>query len=397
MALQRRLEKLAGQENKTDGYVELLKELFETGAEANLKTLVEHLAQQNPVSVRPAYKQLVDLVKAKRCAGNGKPYVGFLEAAITTLSGVGHQALDETINMLRFNLAKMYQFECEDDDENFIKAARHLGKMSLDNAPALLKVKAWVRCAQLYVADHCFREAEMFLGKLANILKFGKEAKAINDKYKRRYMSANAAVLDNNQKFHQAANEYYRLSTVLPDEEERKSKLTLGLKCVLLAPGSSMLPVYFKDERCAAVPGFNLVEKIFLQRFIEKKDWEEFESTLAEHQTRKSKEGWTLLEKAVIDNNLLAASNVYTNISMSNLGIVLGVSAEKAEEISSTMISAGRLKGTIDQNKGTLQFLPFDYNELSAWDTHVGIACNSVNRIFDRLVELHPQWVEKQF
>jgi len=397
MALQRRLDKLAGQENKTDGYVELLKELIETGAEANLKTLIEHLAGQNPVSVRPVYKQLVDMVKAKRVADAGKPYVGFLEAAITTLGGVGHQALDETINMLRFNLAKIYQSECDDDDENFIKAARHLGKMNLDNAAPLLKVKAWVRCAQLYVADSCFREAEMFLGKLGNMLKFGKDAKGIDDKYKRRYMSANAAVLDNNQKFHQAANEYYRLSTVLPDEDERKTKLSLGVKCVLLAPGSSMLPVYFKDERCAGLPGFNLVEKIFLQRFIEKKDFEEFESTLAEHQTRKSKEGWTTLEKAVIDNNLLAASNVYTNISMSNLGLVLGVSAEKAEEISSNMVSAGRLKATIDQNKGTLQFLPFDYNELSAWDTHVGIACASVNRIFDRLTELHPQWVEKQF
>jgi len=320
-----------------------------------------------------------------------------LEAALTTLSGVGHQALDEPINGIRYNLAKIYQSECEDDDDNFVKAARHLGKMSLEQAPALMKVKAWVRAAQLYVADKLFREAEHFLTKLGNILKFGRESKALPDKYKRRYMSANASVLDNNQKFHLASNEYYRLSTVLPDEDERKKKLCFGLKCVLLAPGSAMLSVYFKDERCRDLPGFNLVEKIFLQRFIEKKDFEEFETTLEEHQTRKSKEGWTTLEKAVIDNNLLAASNVYTNISMTNLGIVLGVSAEKAEEISSKMVSDGRLKATIDQNKRTLQFLPFDYNELSAWDTHVGIACNSVNHIFDRLVELHPEWVEKQF
>lgn len=83
------------------------------------------------------------------------------------------------------------------------------------------------------------------------------------------------------------------------------------------------------------------------------------------------------------------------------------------------MITDGRLKGTIDQNKGTLQFLPRTcqlpfpshpkfcfsyslvfldgYSELSAWDTHVGIACSSVNTIFDQLTALYPEWVEKQF
>jgi len=94
---------------------------------------------------------------------------------------------------------------------------------------------------------------------------------------------------------------------------------------------------------------------------------------------------------------LVAASNVYTNISLANLGLVLGVTPEKAEEIASKMITERRLKGTIDQNKGTLQFLPHNYSELSAWDTHVGIACSSVNEIFDRLTVLHPEWVEKQF
>lgn len=101
-----------------------------------------------------------------------------------------------------------------------------------------------------------------------------------------------------------------------------------------------------------------------MQRFIVKKDYEEFAATLPEHQNRQGKEGWTTLEKAVIENNLLAASNVYTNISLANLGVVLGVTPEKAEEIASTMITARRLKGTIDQNKGTLQFLPCTFPSL---------------------------------
>jgi len=395
MALQRRLDKADSSDNKADTYTALLIELWNDGHEGNLKSFVEHLVKQNHVTMKKVYQTIADLVKEKRKSGHGAPYVPALEAMIVTVSGVSHAILEEATNALRYNLAKIYQ-GVQDDDQNFVKAARHLGKMTLDQAPALQKVKAWVRAAQLYVADSLFREAEMFIQKVGQVIKFAKGQK-IDAKYTRRYMSANASVQDFQGKFHSAANEYYKLSTIIPDPEESMGKLTNGLKCVLLAPGSSLLSNYYKDERCVGIPGFNVVEKMFLQRFIEKKDYEEFEKTLSEHQTHVGREGWTILEKAIIEHNLIAASNVYTNISMSNLGLVLGVPTEKAEAISSKMITDGRLKGTIDQNKGTLQFLPHGYSELSAWDTHVGIACSSVNTIFDQLTALYPEWVEKQF
>lgn len=396
MALQRRLDRADASDNKADAYCALLTELWNDGHEENLKSFVDHLVKQNHVTMKPVYKNLGDLVKEKRKATAGAPYVPALEAMIATMSGVSHVILEEATNALRYNLAKIYQVEILDDDENFVKAARHLGKMSLDNAPAIQKVKSWVRCAQLYVADQLFREAEMFIQKVGQVIKFAKGQK-IDAKYTRRYMSANASIQDFQGKFHSAANEYYKLSTIMPDPSEALEKLTAGLKCVLLAPGSSLLSNYYKDERSPNIVGFNLVEKMFLQRFIEKKDCVEFEKTLGEHQNQTGREGWTILEKAVIEHNLIAASNVYTNISLSNLGLVLGVETEKAEAISSKMITDGRLKGTIDQNKGTLQFLPHGYSELSAWDTHVGIACSSVNTIFDQLTALYPEWVEKQF
>jgi len=284
-----------------------------------------------------------------------------------------------------------------EDPENFVKAVRHYGRMNLDNATPQLKVKAWVRAAQLCVADKLYSQAEQFTTKLGTFIKLGSNRAKIDEKYRRRYLSANASIQDFNNKFHVAASEYYRLSTLLTDQTECTDKLKAGLKCVLLAPGSSVLGQYYKDDRCTSLPGYNLVEKMFLERFIDSKEYEAFEKTLEEHQQRATKEGWSLLKKAVIEHNLIAASHVYTNIAMSNLGLVLGVSKEEAEQISSRMITGDRLKGTIDQQKGTLQFLPFDYSELTAWDTHVGIACTAVNNIFDRLTVLHPEWVEKQY
>lgn len=61
---------------------------------------------------------------------------------------------------------------------------------------------------------------------------------------------------------------------------------------------------------------------------IEKSDYEAFEGTLAEHQMRLTKEGWTLLAKAVIEHNLIAASKVYNNIALADLAKILNVNAE---------------------------------------------------------------------
>jgi len=318
-SLQRRLEKLDTQDNKADEYSKVLKELFETESTANLTVFVDHLVKQNPISVRGVYKTLIDLVRKRRSDRNAASLVPWLEATVTTIAATGQQVLEETVNLLRFNLAKVYQHEMTDDPENFVKAVRHYAKMNLDNATPQLKVKAWVRAAQLCVADKLYSQAEQFTTKLGSFIKLGSNRAKIDEKYRRRYLSANASIQDFNNKFHVAASEYYRLSTLLTDQNECTDKLKAGLKCVLLAPGSSVLGQYYKDDRCTSLPGYNLVEKMFLERFIDSKEYEAFEKTLEEHQQRATKEGWSLLKKAVIEHNLIAASHVYTNIAMSNL------------------------------------------------------------------------------
>lgn len=55
-------------------------------------------------------------------------------------------------------------------------------------------------------------------------------------------------------------------------------------------------------------------------------------------------DGSTVLERAVMEHNLLAASHLYLNISFDELGLVLGVGADKAEMLASGMIGEGRMK-----------------------------------------------------
>lgn len=59
--------------------------------------------------------------------------------------------------------------------------------------------------------------------------------------------------------------------------------------------------------------------------------------------------GSTILDRAVTEHNLLAASKLYNNITFPELGALLQISPAKAEKIASQMITEGRMNGYIDQ------------------------------------------------
>ena len=59
--------------------------------------------------------------------------------------------------------------------------------------------------------------------------------------------------------------------------------------------------------------------------------------------------GSTILDRAVTEHNLLAASKLYNNITFKELGALLQISPDKAEKIASQMITEGRMNGYIDQ------------------------------------------------
>ena len=71
-----------------------------------------------------------------------------------------------------------------------------------------------------------------------------------------------------------------------------------------------------------------------------------FSQTLREHQKAITPDGSTVLEKAVVEHNLLAASRLYNNIYFAELGQLLGVPPQKSERIASRMIAEKRL--TVD-------------------------------------------------
>ena len=66
--------------------------------------------------------------------------------------------------------------------------------------------------------------------------------------------------------------------------------------------------------------------------------------------------GSTILDRAVIEHNLLSASKLYNNITFEELGALLEIPPAKAEKIASQMITEGRMNGYIDQIDSIVHF-----------------------------------------
>jgi COP9 signalosome complex subunit 4 len=71
---------------------------------------------------------------------------------------------------------------------------------------------------------------------------------------------------------------------------------------------------------------------------------ESFAQGLATHQLATLPDGSTVLERSVTEHNLEAASKLYNNIHVAELGALLGVAADKAEAVASRMIMERRLQ-----------------------------------------------------
>jgi Asp-tRNA(Asn)/Glu-tRNA(Gln) amidotransferase C subunit len=80
-----------------------------------------------------------------------------------------------------------------------------------------------------------------------------------------------------------------------------------------------------------------------------REDVKRFSRLLKEHQKAVLSDGFTVLESAVIQHNLRSVSNMYENIAINQLAVLLGLSEAKVESLACDMIFQGRLKGYINQ------------------------------------------------
>ncbi|KAI8816352.1 uncharacterized protein EV422DRAFT_501466 [Fimicolochytrium jonesii] len=298
-------------------------------------------------------------------------------------------AFEEQISTVREKLAKLYE-----DQEEWEQAARMLQGIPLDSGHRIVsddyKLEIYIHITRLLLENDDAVAAESYMNRAALIL-----SPQSNPEAKIHFKMSQARILDYKRAFLQAAVKYHELSYAveIPDSD-RMQLLVQAVKCAVLAGAgpqrSRMLATLYKDERTRERPEikqhgvYAILEKMYLGRVLRKHEVEEFAETLATHQLAKLGDGTTVLDRAVIEHNLLSASKIYNNITFQELGSLLAISAEQAEKTASKMIGQGNLSGIIDQID---QLIHFQQPErLPAWDQHIAGLCHHVDDVVETII-----------
>jgi COP9 signalosome complex subunit 4 len=123
---------------------------------------------------------------------------------------------------------------------------------------------------------------------------------------------------------------------------------------------------------------------MYKNQILGKEELTKFEASLSDHQKAVMGDGLTIMERGVVEHNMIAVSKIYQSIYASELALVLGVDAAKAEKIAASMIMEGSLHGSIDQVDGLVQFETED-SALTTWDKSISSFCIELNRVTDAI------------
>jgi len=255
------------------------------------------------------------------------------------------------------------------------------------------KLETYLKIARLYLEDEDPVQGEAYINRAAQL-----QTQTKDEHLQIIYKVCQGRLLDFKRKFIEAASRYNELSykTVI-HEDERMTALKNAMICTILASAgqhrSRMLATLYKDERCQQLPAYHILEKMYSDRLIKRSELKEFEALLQPHQKAITSDGSTILDHAVVEHNLLAASKLYNNITLQGLGLLLEIPAEKAERIASKMISEGRMAGHIDQIETTVHFE--SRQVLESWDSQIKSLCFQVNSVVDKIAMAEPDWLAK--
>ncbi|XP_023324585.1 COP9 signalosome complex subunit 4-like [Eurytemora carolleeae] len=354
-----------------------------------LKAFIEAIVNEN-VSLVISRQLLTEictiLVKLEDCVSKAVSHYTLDIVAPRVIS------FEDQVGSIRQHLADIFERE-----QNWKQAAQTLVGIPLETGQKQYsvdyKLETYLKISRLYLEDEDHVQGEIFINRAASL-----QNQTKNEELLIVYKVCQGRVLDYKRKFIEAASRYNELSykTAIHDSERMTALRNAAICTILAAAGqqrSRMLATLYKDERVQQLSCFNILEKMYLDRLIKRTELVEFDAMLQTHQKATMSDGSTILEHAVIEHNLLAASKLYNNITFSGLGALLEIPPEKAERIASKMITEERLVGHIDQIDSTLHFETREI--LESWDKQIQSLCFQVNNVLDKIGAVEPEWVDK--
>ncbi|KAI1136890.1 hypothetical protein F5Y05DRAFT_89922 [Hypoxylon sp. FL0543] len=382
----------------------------------DLRAIIDAVVSAPNFSLAAQRAALSRLVSITRALNNADVWVEVAEHALATLSaaaggsqGSGASAAGTFLDQVaefRELLADGYEA-----NEDHVAAARALAEIPLDSSSRRVtpedRVRVWVRIVRNYLEVDDTAAAETYLNKLKNVI-YQVADPALNLHFR----LSQARIQDAKREFLAASQAYHDISlSPAISEDERLHTLSMAARCAILAPAGPLrgraLGKLFKDERSPNLPEFGMLEKMFFDRLLAPEEVQKFAEGLAPHQLALTADGTTVLARAVVEHNLLGVSRLYSNIGFDSLGLILGLSADKAEDTTAKMIEQGRLVGRIDQidrliwfeggeasgEKGSGRAEVTVGKEMRRWDANVQGLAEEVENVTNALQREFPEFV----
>ncbi|KAI9925027.1 hypothetical protein ASPWEDRAFT_187124 [Aspergillus wentii DTO 134E9] len=400
------IESSSNPQNKLQQYNSVLSDIVSTSSEHELaQDLIYYLdsilnEDLSIVAARPLLDSFITVLR--KLTPETQIKVG--QHAITLLQSRS-ASVEEQDAQIRELLADAYESQ-----EDYNAAAKTLQGIHIDSSQRLVsdsaKVQLWIRIVRLYLEEDDTTSAEAFLNRIKNL-----PSKIEDHELKLHFKLSQARILDARRRFLDASQEYFNVSLAVGvDESDRLQALAAAIRCAVLAPAgpqrSRTLAGLYKDDRAPSVEEFGILEKMFLDRLLTPEEVAAFSQRLAPHQLAQTADGTTVLDKAVVEHNLVAASKLYENITTDALGGILGLTAsgdmtagEKAEAYAARMVEQDRLKGRIDQIDGVIFF---DSSSAAAgrhirqWDAGVQGLAEDVERVAASISDDFPEFAAAQ-
>ncbi|KAF8592384.1 hypothetical protein K439DRAFT_1378468 [Ramaria rubella] len=372
--------------DQANGYLSLLSDILTQLNQSKVSTeihlLVDFVTQEhvNIVVGRPVLAELVKTLDEKRVKDR-EIRKAIVEDCLRIIQPRLTRFEDQATS-LRYQLADLLE-----EEEDFSEAARVLMAIPLDaghrNLPDEEKLKTYIRIVRLLLEEEDSVQAETYYNRAA-LLIHSTQDKELQLAFK----LCQARIHDYARKFLEAASRFHELSWVGDlDEDERSQALSAAVTCAVLAPAgpnrSRMLASLCRDERTLHLPNHNILTKMFLDHILRPAEVKEFEASLKPHQLAKIGQSSndrlasatrmdssiptdpdtstrtgpsTVLDRAVMEHNLLSCSKIYNNITFAGLGTLLDLTPGAAETMARKMIEQRRLRGSIDQIERLIWF-----------------------------------------
>ncbi|TIB05187.1 hypothetical protein E3P96_01350 [Wallemia ichthyophaga] len=293
---------------------------------------------------------------------------GLVENIASACDILSHYSLyDHLNNQLHIQASDLY-FNADD----LSSAANELTKLNFDLLESIdSKLDTYIKIVRLYLEVDDSISSESYLNKAATVIHTTTNKSLILS-----FKLSQARILDYKRDFIRSATIFQQLSYEADlDYEDRLSSLSAAIATAILAPAgpkrSRILASLYRDERSRSTQHHIILEKVFLERILSADDIASFAEHLSAHQIAQisythnnvDEQGakhtpTNVLERAMIEHNLLAASKIFDNITFTRLGALLNLSSYGAETIASTMIVQSRLEAYIDQVDAVIVFTP---------------------------------------